>query len=73
MATYLVDQELKLHILIDANAFSAYSLELERHLAANLRQLLGFDDVGNDRKTRRVAAGWYNIRDVKSLSSGSST
>ena len=67
MPACLVTPELKVYRFADRSALIAFtkSRQLERHLAANLRQLLGFDEVGEDRTTRRAAAGWYNLRDVK--------
>ena len=36
-------------------------------LAGNLRQLLGYDQVGADRTRRRTASGWYLLHEAKWL------
>jgi hypothetical protein len=46
-------------------AFTDKREDVDWQLAANLRQLLGFDPVGSDRTVRRKAADWHNLRDVK--------
>ena len=34
-------------------------------LAANLRQLCAFDEIGDDRDERHTASGWYRIEDTR--------
>jgi hypothetical protein len=52
-----------------ATARTAAGASVDRHLKANLSQLLGFDQVGNDRKKRWEASDgtrgtFYNLADV---------
>ena len=41
------------------------ALGIDWKLAGNLRQLVGLDEVGNDRMCRRAASGWHLLEDLQ--------
>ena len=51
---------------LDEAGLKAYvkAHDIPGKLAGNLRQLLGFDVVGRDRKQRKEASDYYNLRDA---------
>jgi len=71
----LVSPELRVYTVSDWEALSELvtELRLDKTLAGNLRQLLGFRTVGRGRQARQVAEDWQlleSVRWLKHLESG---
>ena len=56
----LVSPELRVSTVFDLEALSELvtELRLDKPLAGNLRQLLGFQTVGRGRQARQMAGNW---------------
>ena len=65
----LVSPELKIYMIPDRGALSELvtELRLDKTLAGNLRQLLGFQTVGTGRQARQVAGDWQLLESVRWL------
>ena len=59
----------RVHHVADPDALKALvtSLNIDSQSASNLRQLLGWSEVGTDRSARHIMAGWYLLREVQWL------
>ena len=71
----LVSPELKIYMIPDRGALSELvtELRLDKTLAGNLRQLLGFQTVGRGCQARQMAGNWQlleSVRWLKHLESG---
>jgi len=72
----LVSPELRVYTVSDWEALSELvtELRLDKTLAGNLRQLLGFQTVGRGRQARQMAGNWQllleSVRWLKHLESG---
>ena len=71
-----VSLELRVYTVSDREALSELvtELRLDKTLAGNLRQLLGFQTVGRGRQARQMAGNWQllleSVRWLKHLESG---
>ena len=72
----LVSPELRVYTVSDREALGELvaELRLDKTLAGNLRQLLGFQTVGRGRQARQMAGNWQLLESVlrwlKHLESG---
>ena len=72
---HLVSPELGVYTVSDREALSELvtELRLDKTLAGNLRQLLGYQTVGPGRQARQMAGNWQRlelVRWLKHLESG---
>ena len=65
----LVSPELRVYTVSDREALGELvaELRLDKTLAGNLRQLLGFKPVGPGRQARQVAEDWQLLESVRWL------
>ena len=65
----LVSPELRVYTVSDREALSELvaELRLDKTLAGNLRQLLGFQTVGRGRQARQMAGNWQLLESVRWL------
>jgi len=65
----LVSPELRVYTVSDREALGELvaELRLDKTLAGNLRQLLGFQTVGPGRQARQVAEDWQLLESVRWL------
>ena len=71
----LVSPELRVYTVSDREALGELvaELRLDKTLAGNLRQLLGYQTVGTGRQARQMAGNWQlleSVRWLKHLESG---
>ena len=63
----LVSPELRVYPVSEREALSELvaELRLDKTLAGNLRQLLGFQTVGRGRQARKMAGNWQLLESVR--------